>query len=164
MIDRIVRYLRGENIPFRLHSYPSPEHEPIAVDATPSHAVRLDTRLFLVGGRLVMTVFPYGREVDHAALENALGAAVTDAGDEELPADLRDVEPPIPPLGQLFGIPIVADERVTRASVLVFQAFGGSDYFEIPYDAFARLEQPRVASICPAGELGPAESHAPVTH
>jgi hypothetical protein len=37
--------------------------------------------------------------------------------------------------------------------VVVFRAFGPSDYIEINYDDFARQERPRVASFAHAGEL-----------
>jgi hypothetical protein len=47
----------------------------------------------------------------------------------------------------------VLDERVQECSVLVFRAFGESDFFEVPYEDYARLVQPRIASFASAGEL-----------
>lgn len=67
----------------------------------------------------------------------------------------------MPPFGQLYGVPVVLDERLTGAAVLAFQLFGESDYLEIPYEDYARLEQPRVASFASLGELGPARGARP---
>jgi hypothetical protein len=65
----------------------------------------------------------------------------------------------VPPVGRLLGLPVVMDERVPQCSILVFRVFGESDYVELPYEDFALLEQPRIASFAAAGEL-PASSKA----
>jgi hypothetical protein len=36
-----------------------------------------------------------------------------------------------------------------------FRAFNKNDYVEVLYEAFARLERPRVAAFAKAGELPP---------
>jgi Ala-tRNA(Pro) deacylase len=153
MIDTIVRYLHGARVPFRLASYPSEEPRPVAAHPLPPGGMFVDTALFLLDGRPVVTCFPTGEMPDMAAVTAALGAPAIDGGPSELPGEFSHAEPPIPPLGQLFGVPIVLDERVTTCAILVFRAFRDSDYFEIPYEDFARLEQPKVASFARAGEL-----------
>ena len=88
---------------------------------------------------------------------NELGGAAIEATLEEVPEELRELPTgEIPPLGQLFGLPLVVDERIRDCSVVVFRAFGPSDYVEINYDDFARQERPRIASFALAGELPPA--------
>ena len=76
-----------------------------------------------------------------------------DATEDDLPDAINRYEGPPPPLGQLFGLPVIVDERITHWTSLVCQPFGESDYVEIPYDDFARQEQPRVSSFTRAGEL-----------
>jgi Ala-tRNA(Pro) deacylase len=153
MLDTIVRYLHESLVPFRLSSYPSLEALPRAATPIPKGAVEVDTQLALVGDKLAILCFGAGESIDLSALGYALGAPVVDATVEDRPEALRRFEAAPPPLGQLYGLPVVLDERVTGAGVIVFRPFGESDYLEIPYDDFARQEQPRVASFARKGEL-----------
>jgi len=153
MLGTIVDYLHHALVPFRLASYPSEEPRPIAAHRTPVGGMLVDTRLFFVDGRVIIVGFPASEEVDLAAVSAALGGVVLPATSAELPNEFRRLEGAVPPLGQLFGIPIVLDERVAEASVMTFRAFAGSDYFDVVYDDYARLEQPRLAPFASAGEL-----------
>jgi Ala-tRNA(Pro) deacylase len=158
MIETVVRYLHGARVPFRLASYPSEEAEPKAAHALHAGGMLVDTEVVLIDGSPVLTCFPAGKAPELAAVGKALGGKATASTADGLPEKLRYVDSPVPPLGQLFGFPLVLDERVTRCSVLVFRAFGESDYFEIPYEAFARHEQPRVVSFVSGGDY--AGAHA----
>jgi Ala-tRNA(Pro) deacylase len=153
MLDSIVRYLHESLTPFRLSSYPSLEHLPKAVEPVPKYAVLVESRLVFVADKLTLLCYPANEQADISAVANELDAAVLDAGPEDLPAPIQRYNAPPPPLGQLYGLPIIIDEAVTRYAAIVFQPFGESDYVEVPYDDFARLEQPRVASFARAGEL-----------
>jgi Ala-tRNA(Pro) deacylase len=153
MLDMIVRYLHESLVPFRLSSYPSPEHVPRAVERIPKDAVEVETQLVLVADKLTILCFPQDETVDLSALRNELDATVTDATYEDKPEALKRFEGAPPPLGQLYGLPLVVDERVMQSGVIVFSPFGESDYVEIPYDDFARQEQPRIASFARKGEL-----------
>jgi hypothetical protein len=161
MLDTIVRYLHGARVPFRLTSYPSDEPFPKAAHPMPPHSMLVDSEIVRVGGRIVLACFPAGEAVDYAAIGASLGGVATSGEPSDLPGELAAVPPPIPPLGQLFGLTLVVDERLTSCSVLVFQAFGGSDFFDIPYDDWARLEAPRIASFASMGEL--AEENTPTS-
>lgn len=153
MLDTIVRYLHESLVPFRLSSYPSLEQAPIAVEPIPRHAIEVETQLVLVGDKPAIVCFASGDRVDLSALGSELGAPVVDATDEDRPDALQRFAAPPPPLGQLFGLPLIVDERVAEFGAVVFRAFGESDYFEIPQDDFVRQEQPRVASFARKGEL-----------
>lgn len=168
MLDRIVRYLHESLVPFRLSSYPSAEQVPKAAQPIPKFAIRVDTKVVLVGDKLAILCFAEGDTADLSAVANELGASVCDATTEDLPADLQRFEAAPPPFGQLFGIPVIVDEKVTQHASIVISVFGESDYVEIPYDDFARQEEPRVASFGRAGELpehtGEAASAPPPVH
>jgi Ala-tRNA(Pro) deacylase len=153
MLDTIVRYLHESLTPFRLASYPSPEQIPRAAHPIGHHAILVDTQIVIVENKLVLVCFPADELLDIPALSNALSAPVVDALEDDLPSALQGKNGPPPPFGQLFGMPVVIDEGATTRASIVFQPFGESDYFEIPYDDFARLETPRVASFARAGEL-----------
>ncbi|HEY1956386.1 MAG TPA: hypothetical protein VGH28_12260 [Polyangiaceae bacterium] len=171
MLGTLVEYLHNAHVPFRLSSYPSAEEKPIAAHALPPGAMLVETRLLTIAERVVVAAFPSGEEVDLAAVANTVGAAATHATPSELPDEIRRAGEPVPPLGQLLGVPILLDVRAASAAMLVFRAFGESAYVEVPYDDWARLEQPRVASFASAGELAQRSSAArgrektePATH
>jgi hypothetical protein len=154
MLDTFVRYLRGAAVPFRLASYPSPERQPRATHPLPPHGMLVDSRFVLVGGRLVLACWPYNETLDLIALGNELGGGALEVLPSDLPSPLDRFEGTIPPLGQIFGVPVVVDERIEReCGVVVFEVFHDSDYIEIPYDDFSRQEQPRIAAFALAGEL-----------
>ena len=169
MLDRIVRYLHESLVPFRLSSFPSPERVPKAAQPIAKLATRVGTQVVLVGDKLAIVCFAEGDVADLSALSNQIGASICDATTEDLPEDLQRFEAAPPPLGQLFGIPVIIDERVTEYASIVMPLFGESDYLEIPYEDFARQEEPRVVSFARAGELPErieeaAASAAPSVH
>jgi prolyl-tRNA editing enzyme YbaK/EbsC (Cys-tRNA(Pro) deacylase) len=94
-----------------------------------------------------------GDTLDLAALGNELGGVAMEALPEELPDAAVGLEDTVPPLGTFLGLPLVVDEAVESYTTIVFNCFGPNEYVEVPYEDFARQEQPRVASFVRAGEL-----------
>jgi hypothetical protein len=160
MIEIIVRYLHEARVPFKLTCFPSEEASPKVAYRIPRNAVLLDTELLLAGNRPLLIGFTAGEKPDYAALDRALGVVCTSATIDMLPDQLRYAEGKIPPLGQLFGIPVVLDARVAEHATIVFRVFGDIDWVEVPYDDFARLEAPRIASFASKGELMSAAAPA----
>lgn len=154
MIEEVVRYLHGAHVPFRLASYPSEEPEPHAAHRLAADAMLVDTSIFLIDGRPAIVCVPSGEQPSPAAIGAALGGLALEGSTADLADELRYATEPVPPLGQMFGVPLVLDERVAGSSVLVFRVFGESDFIEVPYADFARLEQPRLAPLASAGALG----------
>jgi prolyl-tRNA editing enzyme YbaK/EbsC (Cys-tRNA(Pro) deacylase) len=153
MLGRIVNHLRENGISFRLSSQPSPEPLPEVAHPVPPGGLVVDTTVLLAGGRAAVAVVPRGTKVDLPALVNELKAEVIEATPADLPPPFTGAAGPIPPLGTALGVPTIIDTRVTIASAVVFEAFSRSDCIEIPYDEFARLERPRIASFAAFGEL-----------
>lgn len=153
MLDMIIRYLHGARVPFKLSSYPSEERMPQVAHPIPHGAVLVDTEVIRVGDRIALACFPAGESPDYAALGSELGGAAVPADSSELPGELASMSPPIPPLGQLAGLTLVVEQRLQQYATLVFRAFGGCDFFEVPYDEWSRLEAPRMASFASMGEL-----------
>jgi Ala-tRNA(Pro) deacylase len=153
LLGTIVTYLHGARVPFRLASYPNQEPLPKAAHPMPPHSMLVESEVILVEGRVALACYPAGEQVDYAALTAALGFGVVPGDVSDLPTALATASSPIPPFGQLFGVPIIIDERLMNCAVLVCQAFGESDFFDIPYDDWARLEAPRVAAFAFGGEL-----------
>jgi len=92
--------------------------------------------------------------MDLLGLRANLGAdLITEATVEELLETFGDSGLPAPPLGRLFGLPLFVDARVANAEAISFAAFAPTDFVEVTYDDFARIERPRVADFIRAGEL-----------
>jgi Ala-tRNA(Pro) deacylase len=153
MIETLVQYLHGARVPFRFASYPSEESVPVAAHPIPHHGMLVDTRIVLLDGHAMLAGFAAGEQLDLGALSAALGGVALEGDTSELPHEFANAAGSIPPLGQLFGLPLVLDARVAGCAVIVFRAFDGSDYFDIPYEDFARLEQPRIAAFASIGQL-----------
>jgi Ala-tRNA(Pro) deacylase len=165
MLGAAVDYLHNASVPFRLTSHPIDEETRISALPLPGGALLVDVGIFRVDQRAILVAVPARENVDLAALSAAVGGGDAEpATPDDLPEELRESEQVLPPFGQLFGLPLVVDERVARASSIVFRAFGESDCFELSYDDFASLEQPHVAAVCAPLELDrePAIAWAPV--
>jgi prolyl-tRNA editing enzyme YbaK/EbsC (Cys-tRNA(Pro) deacylase) len=159
MLDMIVRYLHGARVPFKLTSYPSEEPSPHVAHALPPHSALVETEVVRIDDRVALACFPAGERPDYAALGAALGGTAVPGDVSDLPGELSAMQPPIPPLGQLAGLTLVVEERLSQSAILVFQAFGGSDFFEVPFEEWAVLEAPRMAAFAVMGELPQHAAH-----
>jgi prolyl-tRNA editing enzyme YbaK/EbsC (Cys-tRNA(Pro) deacylase) len=158
MLARVVQYLHANAAPFRLFSHPSPEPLPEVAYRPPPGAVHIATHVLLIGGRAAIACTHQGAKLSLPELSRGFGAVVAPGSAQDLPAPFTGATGPIPPLGRAMGLFTVVDEAVTRSSAIVFEAFSGTDIVEMPYDDFARLESPRIASFATGGEL-PVGTH-----
>ncbi len=161
MIETLVRYLRSQNVPFRVYSYASPEPLPAVGHRIPEGGQLVSTAILLVEARPTIAVMPLETTPNFAALSAELDALVTEGKIGDLPPPFDHASEPIPPFGGALGIATIADHGVTGCSILVFRAFSPHDFVEVPYEDFARLEQPRVSSFAVAGELDTPERMHP---
>jgi prolyl-tRNA editing enzyme YbaK/EbsC (Cys-tRNA(Pro) deacylase) len=112
-----------------------------------------------IDGRLVLACVRAGDHVDLNALGNELGGIAVDALPDELPSALSSLAGnAVPPLGKLFGMPLVVDEELLGCAQMVFRADDGTAYFDVSYDDFALQEQPVTLSFARAGELAEGRS------
>lgn len=154
MLDRVVRYLRSCDVSFKLVSAAAPEPKPaIAPPVLEPGGQLLATEIVLVEGRAGIACVRDGERIDLAALGAELGAGVVAGSPADLPAPYTDAPGPIPPFGHELHVPIFLDSGLVASSVIAFRAFAESDWIEMAYDDFARLEQPRIASFGAAGDL-----------
>jgi Ala-tRNA(Pro) deacylase len=88
----------------------------------------------------------------HLGLER-LGKAAARAGlrlatEAEFAGLFPGCEPgAMPPFGNLYGIPVWVDEALTRDDEIAFNAGNHEQTMHMKYADFARLVQPRVASL-----------------
>jgi len=157
MIDRVVRYLCDAGVPFRLAVYPMPEPSPEVAHALPPGTLLVETQVVLVDGNPAIACVPYGIPVGFVALSRALDAVVLEASPAELRDEYRGAPEPLPPLGGLFGTPLLLDDEIPASPHIAFRAFSYGAFVEMAYDDFALIERPRVASFAQGGELPAAE-------
>lgn len=123
----------------------------ITADQT-AHATHIGSRHFAktvmlkVDGALAMMVMPATYRVDLLRLSRALAASLVELAEE---AEFRDAFPDcelgaMPPFGNLYGMPVYVDSRLTGQADIAFNAGSHTDAVRMPYSEFERLAQPEV--------------------
>jgi hypothetical protein len=117
----------------------------------------VDVHVVLVDGRPALACTAAGELLSLAAIATETGTLVTQSSSASRHEEFRGMTEPMPPLGGVFGVPLFVDERVSMAPALGFRACALNDFVEVPYEPFARVERPRVASFAGRAELPPHE-------
>jgi Ala-tRNA(Pro) deacylase len=146
----IVSHLKSSRVPFavRRHSRAVTAQELAAAVHVSGYRVAKSV-LVDADGQVVMAVLPAADIVDTDRLAAALGAKAVRLmqenefanlfGDCELGAE--------PPLGSLYGLPVVVDRSLARSVPLIFRAGSHEEALEMRYEDFAHLEHPRLADF-----------------
>jgi hypothetical protein len=154
MLDLVVRYLHAQTVPFRLDSCATEEPLPPVAHRLSPGCLLVEARIVVSDGHPILACVPADMGVSLPALTTELGTLVAEAGRTDLPPPFDRLAPPIPPLGGAFGVMTVVDASVALSPRIAFRAFSSGDFFELPYDAFERLESPRICAFATMGELG----------
>jgi Ala-tRNA(Pro) deacylase len=108
-------------------------------------------------GRLAMAVLPASSQIDLSRLK-AAGTA-TDAvlaSEEEFKDRFPDCETgAMPPFGNLYDLPIFADESLSCDKEIAFNAGSHRELVQMAWQDFERLVKPRVAKFA-TGRIGSA--------
>jgi Ala-tRNA(Pro) deacylase len=113
------------------------------------------TVIVKIDGAMVMAVLPASYQVDLPVIQAvAHGKSIALASEKEFRDRFPECETgAMPPFGQLYGMPVYADESLTRDQEIAFSAGTHHEVVRLAYKDFARLVQPRVAAFSTAGEL-----------
>ena len=97
---------------------------------------------------LAMVVLPASYQVDLSLLKTATGAkTVALAGETEF----KDRFPgAMPPFGNLYGMPVFADESLAKDKEIAFNASTHSELIRLSWEGFVRLVKPRVLKFSSA--------------
>jgi len=111
------------------------------------------TVVIRVDGKLALAVLSAPRQIDFAQLKAGLGGAKVELASEQ---DFRDRFPDcevgaMPPFGNLYDLPVFADERLAADEQIAFNACTHTELIRLPYEDFRRLVQPQVFGFA-AGE------------
>ncbi len=146
----VVRHLESSHVPFvvRQHRHTVTAQELAAAVHVTGYEVAKSV-LVEADGEPVIAVLPAADIVDTDRLAAALGARrvrlMREAefaglfGDCEIGAE--------PPLGSLYGLPVVVDRRLAHSAPLIFSAGSHEEALEMRYEDFADLEHPTLADF-----------------
>jgi Ala-tRNA(Pro) deacylase len=120
--------------------------------ATHIHGKELaKTVMVKLDGKMAMAVLPASRKIDFGLLKTAAGGQNVQLADEaEFKALFPDCETgAMPPFGNLYGIPVYAEQSLAEDEEIAFNAGSHSELIRLAYKDFERLVQPKVARFSP---------------
>jgi Ala-tRNA(Pro) deacylase len=148
--DRLEGYLRENRVPFEAQHHPRAvaAQEVAASEHVPGKMLA-KTVMVLADGKLTMLALPATYQVDLEKAAAALGAGeVRLAEEEEFEGNFPDCEVgAMPPFGNLYDVPVWADESLAEDETIVFRAGTHTDTMSIKYADFERLVEPTVAEF-----------------
>jgi Ala-tRNA(Pro) deacylase len=111
------------------------------------------TVIVKLDGSLAMAVLPASSQVDLQDLKNVTGA--TNAGlasEPEFKDRFSDCQTgAMPPFGNLYDMPVFADESLTRDKEIAFNAGSHLELIRMAWDDFEKLAKPRTARFATGG-------------
>ncbi len=148
--DRLDTYLRENRVDheFHRHEQAFTAQEVAAVEHVPG---RMFAKTVMVNadGQLAMAVVPAPEHVDVSKVASALGRTSARLAEEkEFGTIFPDCDlGAMPAFGNLYGVPVVVDDRLAQNDRIVTQAGSHTETVTIPYADFARLVRPTKADI-----------------
>lgn len=154
-VDTIRRLLDDEGILYAVF-----EHEPVhtseeAAAVRPNYTMAQGAKALIVRIKkagekeFVMVVVPGNARFDTKKVKEALGANDLRFATEEEVSEITDgVEPGgVPPLGNIFGIQTLADEKLFEEDEIIFNAGDKRVSIAIETDAYRSLVKPQAADV-----------------
>jgi Ala-tRNA(Pro) deacylase len=138
---RLVAWLRERGAAFRLmeHAPVYTSDEAARVRGTPIEA-GAKALVLQSGDQPVQVVLPGHRRVDNARLREILGTrTLRFAKPDELLAVTGCTPGAVPPFGNLFGLPVLVDEELTRCQEIAFNAGSNTVSIAMRTEDFLRL-------------------------
>lgn len=119
--------------------------------------------LVLADGKPVLAVLPAAELIALPKLKAVLNAKqLSIAREADIKQHFPDVEVgAMPPFGNLYGVPVIAEQRLSEVGDIVFNAGSHAETIRMAYTDFARLAKPRVAAFGqPVPGTAPAKRRA----
>jgi len=148
--ERLEVYLREHQVPFQLqHHAQAFSAQKIAESEHIPGKMVAKTVIVLADNNMVALVLPASYRADLNKIQAALGAReIRLALETEFVAAFPDCEVgTMPPFGNLYGIPVYAEKRLTEEETMVFPIGTYTDTMSLRYVDFERLVHPRVMTF-----------------
>ena len=146
-ITALTEYLDQNNIPYTVITHsPAYTAQGIAGLTHISGKELAKTVIVNLDRKLVMAVLPANYHVDLAALKRAMKARTVALASEE---DFRNrfdgcETGAMPPFGNLFGVPVFADENLAQDKEIAFNAGTHRELIRMAWDDYKRLAEPMI--------------------
>jgi len=144
-------FLREQQVPFSVHHHaPAFSAQRLAkVEHVPGRMV-MKVVIVMAADRLVMLCLPAICRVNMLRVMDAVGTDdVRLAREGEFAAAFPDCEiGAMPPIGNLYRMPVIADRLLLADDRIIFPAGTHTETFEMAYTDFARIVRPMVADLC----------------
>ncbi len=149
-LEKLQAYLQRNRIAFQvlLHEEAHSAQKLAEALHIPGMAV-VKVVIVKAASRYSMAVLPATRVIDLHRLSGVLGAdKVTMAGELELRTLFPDTElGSIPPFGNLYGMPVIADRVLARDETITFSAGTAYQSVRMYYSDFEKLARPDLADF-----------------
>lgn len=148
--ERLERYFQEQGVKYEVRQHPEVHtaQEVAAVEHVPGRLVA-KVVVGVVDGRMTELVLPAPYRVDMPKLRAALGAKEARlAREEEFAGLFPDCEVgAMPPFGNLYNVPVVADPSLSQDPKIVFNAGTHRETMTVSYQDFVRLVAPTIAEF-----------------
>lgn len=147
--ERLESYFRENAVPFRVDWHPlAYTAQEVAASEHVSGYLVAKPVIVRCGEGFLMAVLAAPQHLDLAKLENLVGKPCRLAEESEFAPLFPDCEVGAqPPFGNLYGIPVYVDRRLSEDPEIVFRCGSHRETMRIPYKDFERLTQPVVADL-----------------
>jgi Ala-tRNA(Pro) deacylase len=146
----VKNYLELQHVPnqHHIHSTAFTAQQLAAAERVPG-TMAAKTVVVKADDQFVMAVLPGTAKVDTAALKGALNAREVQLATER---EFQDLFPDsdvgaMPPFGNLYDLPVCADESLARDEEIVFNAGTQEDAIRMRYSDFSPLVGPKICSF-----------------
>ncbi|HSM86261.1 MAG TPA: YbaK/EbsC family protein [Candidatus Limnocylindrales bacterium] len=158
-LDKLREFLDGQRLKYVIISH-SPAYTAAGIAAL-THIPGKElakTVIVKIDGTLAMAVVSASQHVDLALLKAATFAKTVElAAEDEFKESFPGCEPgAMPPFGNLYGMPVFADESLSRDKEIAFNAGSHRELVRIAWADFERLVKPRVIHLAYSRRAGEA--------
>jgi Ala-tRNA(Pro) deacylase len=149
-LTRLKEFLDRNNVKYVTisHSVAYTAQGIAALTHTPGQELA-KTVMIRIDGKLAMAIVPASAHVGLTLLKGAVGAKTVDlAAETDFKNSFPDCETgAMPPFGNLYDIPVFADESLSRDPEIAFNAGTHRELMRLPWTDFERLVRPRMVRI-----------------
>jgi len=154
--EQLEAYLREHQVPFQLqHHAQAFSAQKIAESEHISGKMVAKTVVVMADNHMIALVLPASYRADLNKIQAALGTReIRLAHEAEFVATFPDCEVgTMPPFGNLYGIPVYVEKRLTEEETIIFPVGTYTDTMSLKYADFERLVHPKVMTFARTASL-----------
>lgn len=158
VVGSVKRYLDDHGLPYEVITHSrvfTTSDEARVVGTAASHVAK--TLVIKAKEGEVLAVLPASERLDMHKLRDALGDNHARlATEDEMGEKFTEFElGAVPPLGEIFGVPVYLDEKLKEAGEVIFTGGTHSDSIKMSGENFLKLVHPQIVDLCkePGAEM-----------